>query len=128
MSKTLLVMAGGTGGHVFPGLAVANRLKAQGWTVHWLGTADRMEAELVPAHGYPISFIDIQGVRGNGIKRLLVAPYRIVKSICRRVRYSRPFVLMWCSAWAVLLPARVAWRPGSPASRCCSMSKMLLQA
>ena len=69
MSKTLLVMAGGTGGHVFPGLAVADRLKAQGWTVHWLGTADRMEAELVPAHGYPISFIDIQGVRGNGIKR-----------------------------------------------------------
>ena len=74
MSKTLLVMAGGTGGHVFPGLAVADRLKAQGWTIHWLGTADRMEAELVPAHGYPISFIDIQGVRGNGIKRLLVAP------------------------------------------------------
>ena len=46
MSKTLLVMAGGTGGHVFPGLAVADRLKAQGWTIHWLGTADRMEAEL----------------------------------------------------------------------------------
>ena len=43
MSKTLLVMAGGTGGHVFPGLAVADRLKAQGWTIHWLGTADRME-------------------------------------------------------------------------------------
>lgn len=88
MSKTLLVMAGGTGGHVFPGLAVADRLKAQGWTIHWLGTADRMEAELVPAHGYPISFIDIQGVRGNGIKRLLAAPYRIVKSVFRLLKHG----------------------------------------
>ena len=74
MSKRLLIMAGGTGGHVFPGLAVAHQLQAEGWQIHWLGTADRMEAELVPAHGYPISFIDIQGVRGNGLLRLLMAP------------------------------------------------------
>ena len=103
MSKTLLVMAGGTGGHVFPGLAVADRLKEQGWTIHWLGTADRMEAELVPAHGYPISFIDIQGVRGNGIKRLLVAPYRIIKSIlqARRVlKTVRPDVVLGMGGFA----------------------------
>ncbi|MFT6984522.1 MAG: UDP-N-acetylglucosamine--N-acetylmuramyl-(pentapeptide) pyrophosphoryl-undecaprenol N-acetylglucosamine transferase [Psychromonas sp.] len=79
--KTLLVMAGGTGGHVFPGLAVADKLKAQGWKISWLGTADRMEAQLVPEHGYDIDFIDIAGVRGNGLKRLLVAPFRVVKSI-----------------------------------------------
>ncbi len=80
-NKTLLVMAGGTGGHVFPGLAVADKLKAQGWQISWLGTQDRMEAQLVPEHGYEIDFIDIAGVRGNGLKRLLMAPLRISKSI-----------------------------------------------
>ena len=80
-NKTLLVMAGGTGGHVFPGLAVADKLKAQDWQVSWLGTKDRMEAQLVPEHGYEIDFIDIAGVRGNGIKRLLMAPFRVIKSI-----------------------------------------------
>ncbi len=80
-NKTLLVMAGGTGGHVFPGLAVADKLKAQGWQISWLGTQERMEAQLVPEHGYEIDFIDIAGVRGNGLKRLLMAPLRIIKSI-----------------------------------------------
>lgn len=80
-NKTLVVMAGGTGGHVFPGLAVADNLQKKGWKVSWLGTSDRMEAQLVPEHGYQIDFIDIAGVRGNGLKRLLIAPIRIVKSI-----------------------------------------------
>jgi len=80
-NKTLLVMAGGTGGHVFPGLAVADKLKAQGWQISWLGTKDRMEAQLVPEYGYEIDFIDIAGVRGNGLKRLLLAPFRVIKSI-----------------------------------------------
>ena len=80
-AKTLLVMAGGTGGHVFPGLAVADKLKSQGWKVSWLGTKDRMEAQLVPKQGYEIDFIDISGVRGNGLVRLVAAPFRIIKSI-----------------------------------------------
>ena len=81
MAKTLLVMAGGTGGHVFPGLAVADALKAEGWYVHWLGTPKRMEAELVPANGYPISFVDVEGVRGNGLVRLLAAPFKLLRAV-----------------------------------------------
>lgn len=79
--KTLLVMAGGTGGHVFPGLAVADKLRLEGWAVSWLGTAARMEAQLVPKHGYEIDFIDVVGVRGNGLKRLISAPFQIIKAI-----------------------------------------------
>ena len=79
--KRLMVMAGGTGGHVFPGLAVADYLKQQGWDIRWLGTADRMEADLVPKHGIEIEFINISGLRGKGIKALLIAPFKIIKAI-----------------------------------------------
>jgi UDP-N-acetylglucosamine--N-acetylmuramyl-(pentapeptide) pyrophosphoryl-undecaprenol N-acetylglucosamine transferase len=78
-NKTILIMAGGTGGHVFPGLALANILKNKGWNVHWLGTAERLEAKLVPEAGYPIHFISISGVRGNGVLRLLITPFKLIK-------------------------------------------------
>lgn len=81
MTKRLLVMAGGTGGHVFPAIAVANVLQQQGWQVEWLGTKDRMEAQLVPKHGIAIHFIEISGLRGKGIKALLTAPFKILRAI-----------------------------------------------
>ncbi|MBR9729046.1 undecaprenyldiphospho-muramoylpentapeptide beta-N-acetylglucosaminyltransferase [Shewanella intestini] len=77
----LLVMAGGTGGHVFPALAVAKHLADKGWQVRWLGTKDRMEARLVPQYGFDIDFLDIKGVRGNGKLRKLAAPFKIIRSI-----------------------------------------------
>ena len=54
MSKTALIMAGGTGGHIFPGLAVAQELRDRGWTVHWLGAPGSMEERLVPPKGFPL--------------------------------------------------------------------------
>lgn len=79
--KKLLVMAGGTGGHVFPAIAVAQKLQQQGWQICWLGTKDRMEAQLVPKHGIPIRFIQISGLRGKGIKALLNAPFAILRAV-----------------------------------------------
>ncbi|OOF59896.1 undecaprenyldiphospho-muramoylpentapeptide beta-N-acetylglucosaminyltransferase [Rodentibacter myodis] len=79
--KKLLVMAGGTGGHVFPAIAVAQTLQKQGWQICWLGTKDRMEAQLVPKHGIPIHFIQISGLRGKGVKALLTAPFAIFRAV-----------------------------------------------
>lgn len=89
--KLLMVMAGGTGGHVFPGLAVAHHLMAQGWQVRWLGTADRMEADLVPKHGIEIDFIRISGLRGKGLKALLASPIRIFNAW----RQARSIMKAW---------------------------------
>ena len=60
MSKKIVVVAGGTGGHIFPGIAVADYLKQQGWQVSWIGTPDRMEASVVPKHNIEIDFIDVK--------------------------------------------------------------------
>ncbi len=77
-AKVALIMAGGTGGHVFPALAVAQALRRSGVTVHWLGTRAGIEAKVVPQAGFDISYIAIQGLRGNGILRLLLAPFKLI--------------------------------------------------
>ena len=79
-NKRLMVMAGGTGGHIFPALAVAKTLQQRGWEVRWLGTEDRMEATLVPANGIEIDFIEVKGLLGTGIKRKLAAPWMVMKA------------------------------------------------
>nr|WP_242503892.1 glycosyltransferase [Aliivibrio salmonicida] len=86
-NKRLLVMAGGTGGHVFPGLAVAKQLQSEGWEIRWLGTEDRMEADLVPKHGIEIDFIKVKGLRGQGLKKLLIAPFQIIGAILQAKKH-----------------------------------------
>lgn len=81
MSEAILFMAGGTGGHVFPALAVAREMEEKGYKVHWLGTSAGIEKELVPAAGYPLHCINIAGLRGKGKLGLLTAPLRIFKAV-----------------------------------------------
>lgn len=80
-NKKIIILAGGTGGHVMPALAVAQALQAQGIDVHWLGTRAGIEAKLVPQAGLPLSFIDIQGFRGKRLSACLLAPFRILRAI-----------------------------------------------
>lgn len=81
MSRTILIMAGGTGGHIYPGLAVADALRAQGWNVVWLGAPNSMEAELVPKHSYPVAWVNFSGVRGKGLLRLLTLPFTLLRAL-----------------------------------------------
>ncbi|MBK5143303.1 undecaprenyldiphospho-muramoylpentapeptide beta-N-acetylglucosaminyltransferase [Budviciaceae bacterium BWR-B9] len=115
--KRLMVMAGGTGGHVFPGLAVAHDLMAQGWEVRWLGTADRMEADLVPKHGIEIDFINISGLRGKGIIALLCAPFRIFRAVRQAkaiMRSYKPDVVLGMGGYVSGPGGLAAWMCGIP--------------
>jgi UDP-N-acetylglucosamine--N-acetylmuramyl-(pentapeptide) pyrophosphoryl-undecaprenol N-acetylglucosamine transferase len=78
MTATVMITTGGTGGHVFPGLAVAARLAARGARVFWLGTRDGMEARLVPKHGVEFEAISFAGVRGKGLRTMLFGPYALL--------------------------------------------------
>ncbi len=81
--STVMILAGGTGGHVFPGLAVANELQRQGRAVIWMGTRRGIEATLVPAAGIPVEWISIAGIRGRGLTTWLAAPVRLARALAQ---------------------------------------------
>ena len=87
--KTALIMAGGTGGHIFPGLAVAEELRARGGRGHWLGAPGSMESRIVPQHGFPLELIDFSGVRGKGLVTLALLPLRLLRAFWQALQVVR---------------------------------------
>jgi UDP-N-acetylglucosamine--N-acetylmuramyl-(pentapeptide) pyrophosphoryl-undecaprenol N-acetylglucosamine transferase len=87
--RTALVMAGGTGGHIFPGLAVAEALRARGWRVHWLGAPTGMEQQLVPPRGFAFEPVEFGGVRGKGPLTLFLLPLRLLRAFWQSIGVVR---------------------------------------
>ncbi len=78
--KRLMIMAAGTGGHIFPGIAIAQTMRARGWEVSWLGTAHGMERDIVPRHGIEMDTIDFAGMRGKGIGHTISGAFKMAAS------------------------------------------------
>jgi UDP-N-acetylglucosamine--N-acetylmuramyl-(pentapeptide) pyrophosphoryl-undecaprenol N-acetylglucosamine transferase len=110
--KPILVMAGGTGGHVFPALAVAEHLRNQGETIIWLGTRLGIEATVVPAANFAIEWLSVQGLRGSSITALILAPFKIARACWQAqkiLRRHRPKAVLGMGGFASGPGGLMAW-------------------
>ncbi len=110
-------MAGGTGGHIFPALAVADVLKQQGAAVQWLGTKKGMEARIIPQHSYAINYIDIVGLRGKGLWTQIMLPFRLAKALLQTMKVFnkvQPDVVLGMGGFVTGPGGVVAWLRGKP--------------
>lgn len=113
----VMILAGGTGGHIFPGLALAAALHARGVPVSWLGAAGGMETRLVPEHGIPIDTISVGGLRGKGRATLLAAPLRLLRALFaawRVIGLRRPRAVVSFGGYAAGPGGLAAWLRGRP--------------
>jgi UDP-N-acetylglucosamine--N-acetylmuramyl-(pentapeptide) pyrophosphoryl-undecaprenol N-acetylglucosamine transferase len=97
MARTIMIMAGGTGGHIFPALSVAQAMRESGWKVVWLGARSGMEANLVPRHGYEMEWVNFSGLRGKGPLALVLLPSRLLVAFwqaARAIFRRRPDVVL----------------------------------
>ncbi|HHO58825.1 MAG TPA: undecaprenyldiphospho-muramoylpentapeptide beta-N-acetylglucosaminyltransferase [Thiotrichales bacterium] len=111
-ARPVLIMAGGTGGHVFPALAVADELRARGVPVVWLGTRAGIEARLVPDAGYPIEWLSVTGLRGKNLATLLLAPWRLTQACWQAlqvIRKNRPGAVLGMGGFASGPGGLMAW-------------------
>lgn len=117
MEKSILIMAGGTGGHIFPALAVADVLHKKGLNIEWLGTRKGLESRLVPEHHYVINYIDIGGLRGKGIKTVLLLPFKLLRALLQTLSvYKRvkPDVVLGMGGFVTGPGGVVGWMLGKP--------------
>ena len=116
-ATTVMITTGGTGGHVFPGLAVAAKLASRGARVFWLGTREGMEAKLVPQHGVPFEAVSFRGVRGKGWRTMLTGPFALVGACIaslRVIRKHRPNVVLGFGGFASFPGALMGVASGRP--------------
>lgn len=116
-TKTLMVMAGGTGGHVYPAMAVADYLKAEGWNIVWLCTEGGMENRLIEGKGYRKAMIHMQGVRGKGLLGWLLLPLKLAKALSQSrdaIRQHQPDVVLGMGGFAAFPGGVMARLMGKP--------------
>ena len=117
MTKRLMIMAAGTGGHIFPGIAIAQTMRARGWEVSWLGTAHGMETDLVPKAGIAMDSIDFAGLRGKGLGHTVKGAFKMLNSFlaCRRILASRkPDVVLGMGGYVTVPGGLMARLRGVP--------------
>lgn len=117
MSRTILIMAGGTGGHIFPALAVAEKMRERGWRVVWLGNPDGMEARLVPQHGFEMVWLKFAALRGKGLLRKLLLPLNLLKGFWqaqKAIRQLQPNVVLGMGGYITFPGGMMAALLGKP--------------
>lgn len=117
MTKHLLIMAGGTGGHIFPGLAVAKAMQQADWQISWLGALNGLEAKLVPAANLALYTLPVTGLRGKGWAGLVAAPYRVIVAVYkawRLLRKLQPDLVIGFGGYASGPGGIAAWLLGIP--------------
>ncbi|MFC0133773.1 undecaprenyldiphospho-muramoylpentapeptide beta-N-acetylglucosaminyltransferase [Massilia eurypsychrophila] len=115
--KRLMIMAAGTGGHIFPGIAIAQTMRARGWEVSWLGTSLGMEQDIVPRHGIPLDAIDFSGMRGKGLQHTLAGAFKLTVSFasCLRIISRRkPDVVLGMGGYVTVPGGLMARLRGIP--------------
>jgi UDP-N-acetylglucosamine--N-acetylmuramyl-(pentapeptide) pyrophosphoryl-undecaprenol N-acetylglucosamine transferase len=112
-----MIMAAGTGGHIFPGIAIAQTMRERGWEVTWLGTAHGMERDIVPKHGIAMDSIDFAGMRGKGVKHTISGAFKLVASFasCRKyLALRKPDVVLGMGGYVTVPGGMMARAAGVP--------------